>query len=280
MPDRADLDRLAKTDEGDDMQPKAKSVFDDRRNKVIEICNSLGKPSAEYSPSGTMHLIEEYIKAWNRIIYSEITNIVYEMPSEEQGTFNSNLEKLMSYVLNEDPNPNEEIQDTVIRLWDHVHLAMKQVGNAKEILEKSTTEVKRGLHDKLYHELRDELYNELYTEFKGMEKEYITILGIFSSVVLSFVAGITFSTSVLENMHNVGIYRLVLVILLIAFVLLNTVNLLVRYIFRLNRAEDCKFPMRQLNEILGILLLSLLVSWVLNVDQIPEFVGAFLPWSK
>lgn len=262
------LDRLARDDNGTLAKPRAKSNFMYRRKKIVGICASLSKPCEGYSPAKTIESIDDYIKAGDRIIYSEITTIVYAMTPEEQGTFNSNLETLMDYALSEESKTPKVMQDTVIRLWDHVHLAMKQDGNVKEILEKSTSEAKQSLRD------------ELYKEFKGIEKEYITILGIFASIIISFVAGITFLTSVFENMHSVGIYRLVLVILLIGFVLLNTINLLVRYIFRLNKAENSKFPMWQLNLILASLLALLLVCWLLSVDQLPAFINQFLPWMK
>lgn len=268
MANNNNLDRLARADDGTIAKPRAKSNFMYRRQKIVGICTSLRKPCEEYSPAKTIESINGYIEAGERIIYSEITTIVYGMSPEEQGTFNSNLETLMNYALSEESGTPRAMQDTVIRLWDHVHLAMRQVGNAREILEKSTAETKQSLYD------------ELYKEFKGIEKEYITILGIFASIIISFVAGITFSTSVLENMHSVGIYRLVLVILLIAFVLLNAINLLVRYIFRLNKAESCKFPMWQIDVILTGLLVLLLISWIFSFDQLPEFVGQNLPWVK
>lgn len=279
MANNDDLDRLVRDDNGDVTKPQAKSYFMHRRQKIVGICASLRKPCEEYSPEETLESIRDYMSEGDRIIYSEITSIVYTMPSEEQATFNSNLEALVDYALNEefkDSKDMQDIQDAVIRLWDHVHLAMRQVGNAKEILEKSTVEVKQSLHD----ELHDELYSKLYDEFKGIEKEYITILGIFSSIIISFVAGITFSTSVLENMNSVGIYRLVLVILLIAFVMLNAINLLVRYIFRLNKADSAKFPMWQIDLILASLLVLLLICWILNLDQLPEFISQFLPWIE
>lgn len=268
MHNNTNLDCLAKVDDGTFARPKAKSNFMYRRQKINGICTSLKKSCEEYSPKKTIESINDYIEAGDRIIYSEITTIVYTMSPEEQGTFNSNLEILMNYALSEDSKTSKVMQDTVIRLWDHVHLAMSQLGNAKEILEKSTMEVKQSLYD------------ELYKEFKGIEKEYITILGIFASIIISFVAGITFSTSVLENMHSVGIYRLVLVILLIAFVLLNVINLLVRYIFRLNKADNCKFPIWQVDLVIVCLLILLAVCWILNVDQLPEFISQFLPWIE
>lgn len=178
MANNDDLDRLVRDDNGDVTKPQAKSYFMHRRQKIVGICASLRKPCEEYSPEETLESIRDYMSEGDRIIYSEITSIVYTMPSEEQATFNSNLEALVDYALNEefkDSKDMQDIQDAVIRLWDHVHLAMRQVGNAKEILEKSTVEVKQSLHD----ELHDELYSKLYDEFKGIEKEYITILGIF-----------------------------------------------------------------------------------------------------
>ena len=266
---RKNLDDLTRSDDGNLAQPHRNSNFEFRRQKVRGICISLQKPCEKYLAQKTVDSIEAYIKAGNRIIYSEITNIVYNMSPEEQGTFNTNLESLMTFVLSKDSAVSVDVQDSVIRLWDHVHLAMRQVGNAKEILEKSTAETK------------EKLYNELYSEFKGIEKEYITILGIFASIIISFVAGITFSTSVLENMHSVSIYRLALVILLIAFVLLNCINLLIRYIFRLNKADDIKFPIWQLNLILAVLLGLVFISWAFSIDKLPLYIkDAFnLPWT-
>lgn len=264
------LDQLTRTVDGKFTSPQTKSAFEYRRRKVIGICNSLSKSCEIYDPQKTIDSIKDYVGSdgHNRIIYSEITNRVYAMSPQEQSTFNSNLEKLLDYTLSAESSTPKQLQDIVIRLWDHVHLAIRQVGNAREILQKSTDETKQALYD------------ELYSEFKGIEKEYITILGIFASIIISFVAGITFSTSILENMHSVSVYRLVLVILLIAFVLLNTINLLIRYIFRLNKADNCKFPIWQLNLILATLLALLLVCWILSINKLPSLISNYLPWAK
>ena len=173
MANNDNLDRLTRADDGTIAKPRAKSNFMYRRQKIVGICTSLRKPCEEYSPVKTIESINDYIEAGDRIIYSEITTIVYAMSPEEQGTFNSNLETLMNYALSEESKTPKMMQDTVIRLWDHVHLAMRQIGNAREILEKSTAETKQSLHD------------ELYKEFKGIEKEYITILGILVKGIYS-----------------------------------------------------------------------------------------------
>ncbi len=267
MAETDNLDKLTRAETGDHAKPDTKYNFEYRRRKVISICKSLTIHSEDYDPSKTVDSISGYMSTDSeRIIYSEITDHVYSMSSEEQGIFNSNLEKLLNYVLSKDNAVSKTIQNSVIRLWDHVHLAMRQVDNAKQILETSTSEAKQSLYD------------ELYREFKGMEKEYITILGIFATIVISFVSGITFSTSVLQNMHSVGIYRLTFVLLAIAFVLLNTINMLIQYIFRLNNEGNYKFPIRGLNITIALLLALLIIAWLLNLKELPSFIRDFLPW--
>ena len=50
----------------------------------------------------------------------------------------------------------------------------------------------------------------LKQETKGMQRKYVGILGIFAAIITAFFSGIGFSSSVLANMHEVSIYRLLL----------------------------------------------------------------------
>ena len=84
-------------------------------------------------------------------------------------------------------------------------------------------------------------------EIKSVEKEYISILGIFAAIVLAFVGGITFSTSVLQNISMVSIFRLLLVIDFLAFILINTIYILVKFIFTINEKNANFFNVKALN---------------------------------
>ena len=53
---------------------------------------------------------------------------------------------------------------------------------------------------------------------EDMQKEYITILGIFAAIVLAFTGGIVFSSSVLENIDKPSIYRISLMAFIIGLV--------------------------------------------------------------
>ena len=68
----------------------------------------------------------------------------------------------------------------------------------------------------------------------GIEREYVTILGIFASIVLAFVGGITFTTSVLQNIDKVSVFRLILTVDVIGAVLVNVIYLLISFILKIN----------------------------------------------
>ena len=87
-----------------------------------------------------------------------------------------------------------------------------------------------------YNKSKDELdksqkkIDELSSEVEKTQNKYITVLGVFSSIVLALTGGIAFSTSIFENMHKASIYRTAFVVLLIGFVLVNIFYFLIAYL--------------------------------------------------
>lgn len=70
-----------------------------------------------------------------------------------------------------------------------------------------------------------------------MQKEYITILGIFAAIVLAFTGGIVFSSSVLENIDKPSIYRISLMAFIIGLVFFNLIWILIDFIRDINGKE-------------------------------------------
>ena len=75
--------------------------------------------------------------------------------------------------------------------------------------------------------------NNVETELGKQQREYISILGIFAAVVLAFIGGIAFSTSVLNNINTASVYRILVVSLIIGLVLINILFGLFYYVDRL-----------------------------------------------
>lgn len=162
-----------------------------------------------------------------------------------------------------------DISPQIIKLFDHVNLDIARIQYMKKI-ELQTLESK----EELSHVLSSA--NELKQSVGNMQKEYITILGIFSSIVLAFVGGITFSSSVLENIANSSTYRTLAVVVLLGFVFLNTINILVQFIMALNNKE---FAIRKSNKyityiniVFGIVFVLIIMAWFFDFKSFADII--------
>ena len=100
------------------------------------------------------------------------------------------------------------------------------------------------------------------------ERDYIAILGIFSSVVLTFTAGIAFSTSVLYNISQVSIYRLIGTALVIGLVLINILFVMFHFTGKLVKNDVPLEPFEISNGIfIGLLIVVVIAWWVGCVEQ-------------
>lgn len=166
-----------------------------------------------------------------------------------------------------------------------VNGAMNKVETSVNGFEKSITEAEISVSEvkKSITEAETSV-NEIKTNIKkmesnikkadDMEKQYITILGIFAAIVLAFTGGIAFSTSVLENIANASIYRLVFITVALAFVLSNTVYILTRFILELNKKENevIKYPtfMIVLNVVCIVAIVIIIIGWLFDVKRAAE----------
>ena len=243
--------------------------YKNTKRQMRGLCNALSKDSSEYKPDVTVENIDNYLNKTDkldRILYSEISNYIFGLSSIKRPTFYSNIERLLLYVLNDNNGVNDDTKKIVIKIYDHVQLNINQIENASNIFKNSVMDAKSKLHD----------------EIKGIEREYITILGIFASIVLAFVGGITFTTSVLQNIDKVSIFRLILTVDVIGAVLVNVIYLLISFILKINdkdKESNRKFIKIANWILLGIAVL-VLVSWFLNIVELQEYISKFFIWTS
>lgn len=150
-----------------------------------------------------------------------------------------------------------DIQDELKKLYDHVSLdiarisysdwADLKVGQQEGITQvkneiaiaKNDIEIAKNEIDQAKADLHEQV-EIVKREVNDTQKEHIAILGIFASIVLAFTGGLSFSTSVLENMHLVSVYRAVIISLIIGLVLINILGIMFHYISRLVNKEKKK----------------------------------------
>lgn len=180
-----------------------------------------------------------------RHFYSDIFQLVsgfHEDP--EQGDNEVLVSNLLNILENYQSEPNRpNVSFKLRKLYDHVSLDLARLNYNQRIVDQTNRhDVDLGqIHGMVntikqeYGKVRKEVskFKEYTKEVEDTKrkiddtkKEYIAILGIFSAVVLTFMGGIAFSTSVLENLHQSSAYRIILAICLIGLVLCNVLYLL------------------------------------------------------
>ena len=248
-----DLDFLLKTMNGYSDSNERKSVLSSQQY-IKKICKSLTVDSAQYDYSKTIETIKKYINlpdGLGRVMYSQISNYVYGLDESERGIFASNIDRLLTCVQRE--NVDDDCKKIVIKLYDHFQLSVCQIENAKNIFTQGIGETK----------------DDLMKEIKRVEKEHVAIFGIFASIVLAFVGGITFSTSVLQNIHQSSIYRLIMISLIIGFIFMNLLFVLFYYIDRIVKIKNESKIKPQIiaNVIVLGLIIVTFVGWLCGIVE-------------
>lgn len=146
-----------------------------------------------------------------------------------------------------------DISKEIIKLYDHTNLEIGRINYTKRMAGETLSELSKAklmvenLQKKLgeSEQVREEVTTRLSEESerlkfevhdgqKKMQNEYITILGIFASIVLAFTGGMTFSSSVLENIDKASTYRLLAVVFVLGIILINLVWLLIDFLRDIN----------------------------------------------
>ena len=152
------------------------------KREINRFCKGLSLDTKQYLPEKTIKSLQKYINApdkLDRLLYSEISHIIFQMDEVARGNFVSNAEELLMYVLRkQDPRYND-IRKIAVKIYDHAQLVTYQVENIQDMFNSGIDDAKLDLEKTI----------------QGVEKEYVSILGIFASVILAFVGGMTFSTS-------------------------------------------------------------------------------------
>ena len=124
---------------------------------------------------------------------------------------NTNIYGLYQYAITK---TNTELSKKIQKLYDHIILDVARINYVKAIdnrYMKSRKELNVSLNDTVekLDSTKEEL-DEYEEKVDNAQKESITILGIFSAVILAFIGGMTFTSSVLSNINSVSIYRLLI----------------------------------------------------------------------
>ena len=240
----------------------------ERRDKLIELLFELSKAQDIFREkkkrSDIFLKLEEiyYIPGsdeYFRHFYSDILSTLTQIDSDDnEGSLDVlavNMQAIKDgyQAVNYDGDKLIDISKSIIKLFDHTNLEVarinytKQLNNAtksdlastKELLEKQREEFDntKSETETIRNTLREETEKankKIEDNQKQMQNEYVTILGIFAAIVLAFTGGMTFSSSVLNNISKASVYRLSLISFIIGLVFFNLIWVLIDFVRDIN----------------------------------------------
>ncbi len=154
--------------------------------------------------------LKEIYEGEYRHKYSKITTTILNSTRDKEQAFMTLAQNIRTLKEIQDNKEVENIKPKLEKLYDHMNLECIRLQDFDEKMSR-VKDVSNKLEDDL-----NKNYKKLSEELNKQQTQYITILGIFASIVLTFVAGLAFSTSVLSNIDKANAYRLVFVMAFIA----------------------------------------------------------------
>ncbi|ARR00298.1 hypothetical protein [Campylobacter porcelli] len=207
--------------------------------------NALRDKSGQFRLNGNIDKLKEvYVSSTDnasedfRHKYSKIFLILSRIDREKNELSIDNLmeaiEEARAYIEDESNGYSTNFVNKFLKLYDHVVLEILQIKYMREIENKgennNSETIKKLKEAQILAENASNSASKATKKINDMQKEYITILGIFASIVFAFVAGLTFSTSVLSNIHQASVYRLSFIVCLIGLFITNILHYLYAFI--------------------------------------------------
>lgn len=203
-------------------------------------------------------------------IFGEMINI-HQNP--ELGTIEVLGENLRIIKADYDPQiGKKDVSDSINKLYDHISLEMARITysdmgdrKASQSIELSNMSSQvEGI--KLKIKSAEKELDKQKNELDKQQREYISILGIFAAIVLSFTSGITFSTSALGNISNASVYRLIIVALVTGLVIVNALYGLFHCIDRIlvKPSQKSITSLIITNIVFILLIIGIIILWYIG----------------
>lgn len=179
--------------------------------------------------------IKEFYEKNKRHHYSGISSyVLYKLDDQDTEYLINNLVLFINYFKQ---NGMNEYAEKLEKMYDHVILeTIRKKYNEEQlkIVKNYTDQSKKDL---------ELLFDEQEEKLKMIYGDIISIVGIFSAVIIAFFGGINILGSALNNMHFVSKYRLIFVLLIVGFIIFNIIFMLLYSISKLIKKEissECK----------------------------------------
>jgi len=230
----------------------------DMQNEMKNFFNILMIDNEKFSAKRAFDVLHRYIIAYDRILYSTVSNIIYDCNRDGKnkdmfGTILSNVEKMVLYVENpkiiadlvaaaeteDKKNAVYDTQKAVWKIWDHINLAHQQYS----VFWQSEDE-----YDKRFETRIQKFQSKITNEMSG---QLLTMVGIFTALAFLIFGSISSLESIFAGMSETPVLKLMLAgdvwglgVLNLIFVFLFCVGKMTHQDFKSDKSKEATFYQR------------------------------------
>lgn len=195
-------------------------------DKVKEILDKLVKVEFDVRCFIHANSLDETIIG-DKIKYEYVSSYIKELDSEAIDVLRKNSNKCFDEY--------ENIKnDIVMQIVNHVLLEIPRAVQFKELEDQAQRYRNQYRKSRDFQRNIESKNKEFDEKFGSIQSEFIAILSIFAAVIIGFFGGLNVIGSALSNMHNVSIYRLIFVIVILGMIMFNVIYMLLKEVGRLS----------------------------------------------
>lgn len=203
---------------------------DDYQNKergLFELLNKLGNDSM--MPDECDQYISKLCETYSgnfRHMYSRFYSFVIVLGKEKREILASNLSEIFNKTqakMRSGENVDVYAYNSIAKLYDHINIEISRVDEALKHSDKEK-KLETSLLDKESRlEKIDSSMKDISARFEKSTTDIISVLGIFSAIVMVFFGGFSYVTNAITTLASVSLCKAAIVSLVAGFVILNTI---------------------------------------------------------
>lgn len=134
--------------------------------------------------------------------------------------------------------------------------------------ERTKVAVTNATKDSAEQAVKKEVENKIKDVSEKISEISVTILGIFAGIVLTVVAGLFYSSSVLESINSADFYKLLCISALVGLVCLHLIVAMFRFVARIGEKSEKKFFSDWVIVVITVVLIIIMtIGFVLHLKN-------------
>lgn len=193
------------------------------------------EPTSDFAKECWDRLREIYKEPEFRHSYSIISRCMEEYDPAQLDSLRVNLDRVVSFAeLQSDTEEVRRVTKSARKLLDHVELECIRLNRMARV--QRAADQAESLHNEAIalNNATKEAEKVLEERVKGFHEQSITILGIFSAVVVGFMSGLSMFTSGFNQLNAVSVYVVTFYSIFVGIIVFDILFMLIFFIAKIS----------------------------------------------